>query len=73
MNNIFQLIQLAKSGGNAESILRQLAGNNPIVAQALKMVEGKTPEEINRIAANMAKERGTSVDEIKQQILQGMR
>ena len=72
MNNIFQLIQLAKSGGNAESILRQMAGNNPIVAQALKMVEGKTPEEINRIAANMAKERGTSVDEIKRQLM-GMR
>ena len=72
MNNIFQLIQLAKGGGNAESILRQMAGNNPIVAQALKMVEGKTPEEINRIAANMAKERGTSVDEIKRQLM-GMR
>ena len=72
MNNIFQLIQLAKGGGNAESILRRMAGNNPIVAQALKMVEGKTPEEINRIAANMAKERGTSVDEIKRQLM-GMR
>lgn len=73
MNNIFQLIQLAKGGGNAESILRQMAGNNPIVAQALKMVEGKTPEEINRIAANMAKERGTSVDEIKRQLMGGFR
>lgn len=73
MNNLFQLIQLAQSGGNAESMLRQLAGNNPIVAQALKMVEGKTPGEINRIAANMAKERGMSLEDVKRQLMQGMR
>lgn len=73
MNNLFQLIQLAQSGGNAESMLRQLAGSNPIVAQALKIVEGKTPGEINRIAGNMAKERGMSLEDIKRQLMQGMR
>lgn len=71
MNNLMQLmLHCAMNGGNAEHALRDMASSNPKVAQALKMVDGKTPEEVNQIAANMARERGLTPDGIKQQILQ---
>ncbi len=71
MNNLMQLmLHCAMNGGNAEQALRDMATTNPMVAQALKMVDGKSPAEVNQIAANMARERGMTTDSIKQQILQ---
>ena len=65
-----QLAQLIKSGGNPENMLRQMAQQNPMVAQAMKMVDGKTREQVSQMAANMAKERGVDIDALSNQIRQ---
>ena len=71
MNNpLMMLLQAAQGGGDPIQILSQLAGNDPMMAQALKMVQGKTPDQLRRMAENMARERGTSpeailIDELK--------
>lgn len=67
--NIFQLVQLIRSSG-PEKALQQMAGQNPAAAQALKMVQGKTPQQIDQIAANMARERGVDINALTQQIKQ---
>lgn len=46
------------------TLMQQMAGRNPRAQQALQMVQGKTPDQLRQMAENMAKERGTTVDEI---------
>lgn len=65
MNNpLMMLLQAAQGGGDPIRILSQLAGNDPMMAQAIKMVQGKTPDQLRRMAENMARERGTSPEAI---------
>lgn len=63
-NPIFNLINLARTGGNPMTLMQQMAGRNPRAQQALQMVQGKTPDQLRQMAENMAKERETTVDEI---------
>ena len=63
-NQLFNLIRLARAGGNPMMLIQQMAGRDPRAQQALKMVQGKTPDQLRQMAENMAKERGTTIDEI---------
>lgn len=63
-NPIFNLISLARTGGNTIMLMQQMAGRDPRAQQALKMVQGKTTDQLRQMAENMAKERGTTVEEI---------
>lgn len=65
MNNpLMMLIQAAQNRMDPIQILGQLAGCNPMINQTLKMVQGKSPDQLRRMAENMARERGTSPEEI---------
>lgn len=70
MNPMMMLIQQIMQGGNPMQLMRSMAEQNPAVAQALKIVEGKSPEQINQIAANMCKERGIDFNQFANQIRQ---
>lgn len=63
-NPIFQLANIARNGGNAMQILQRMAAQNPQAAQAINMIRGKTPQQLQQIATNMAQEIGTSPQEI---------
>ena len=63
-NPIFQLASLARNGGNAIQMLQRMASQNPQAAQAINLIQGKTPQQLQQIATNMAKERGTTPQEI---------
>lgn len=63
-NPIFNLISLARTGGNPIMLIQQMAWRDPRAQQALKMVQGKTTDQLRQMAENMAKERGTTVEEI---------
>lgn len=65
MNNpFFQLANLARNGGNAMQMLQRMAAQNPQAAQAINMIRGKTPQQLQKIATNMALEIGTTPQEI---------
>ena len=68
MNNLMQLISLAKNGGNPMPMIQQMAQSNPQMAQAMQFIQGKSPQQLQQIAMNMAKERGTTVDQIARQM-----
>lgn len=70
MNPMMMLIQQIMRGGNPMQLMRSMAEQNPAVAQAMKLVEGKSPEQINQIAANMCKERGIDFNQFANQIRQ---
>ena len=65
MNN--PMIQAAMSGASAMQFLQQMAGQNPMVPQAMSLIQGKNTEQLQQIAENMARQRGTTIEEIARQ------
>ena len=63
-NPLFQLANMARNGGNAMQMLQRMAAQNPQAAQAINMIQGKTPQQLQQIATNMAQEIGTTPQEI---------
>lgn len=61
------ILQAAMGGMRPTQFLQQMAGQNPMAAQAMNLIQGKTPEQLYQTANNMAKQRGTSVEEIARQ------
>lgn len=69
MNNpVMALISAAKNGGNPVQMMRQMAGNTPQMRQFMQMVNGKSPQQLRQMAENVAKERGTSLQAVAQQL-----
>ena len=65
MNNLFNsLLRNIQSGANPNALLSQMARSDPRAAQALQMLQDKTPDQLRTMAENMARERGTSVEQI---------
>ena len=68
MNNpMTSMIQAAMGGMSPVQYLQQRMAQNPQIAQAMNLIQGKTPEQLHQIADNMAKQRGTTVEEIARQ------
>lgn len=61
------ILQAAMGGMNPYAYLQQMASRDPMIAQALNLIQGKSPEQLHQIADNMAKQRGTTVEEITRQ------
>ena len=69
MNNpLMQLISMTRQGNNPMQMIQQMAASNPQAAQAMKIMQGKSPEQLKQIATNMAKERGMTIDQVMQQL-----
>lgn len=69
MNNpLMQLISMTRQGNNPMQLIQQMAANNPQAAQAMKIMQGKSPEQLKQIATNMAKERGMTVEQVMHQL-----
>ena len=68
MINLMQLIGLLRGGGNPMIMLQQQAQSNPMIAQALQMCQGKSPDQIMGIANNLAKEQGTDINALRAQL-----
>lgn len=70
MNNpMMAMLQMARNGGNPMQMLQQMAGQNPQAAQAMRLIQGKKPAAASaKTAENMAKQRGTSIEEIARQL-----
>lgn len=58
------LLQAARSGKDPMSLLRQMAGQNPQMAQFMQMIGGKSPAQLQQMAENMARERGINLDDM---------
>ena len=69
MNNpITQLISIAKKGGNPMQLAQQIARSDPQMAQAIKMLDGKSPQQLRQMATNMCKEMGTTPEAFARQL-----
>ena len=72
MMNPMQLIQMVRSGGNPQqavmNIMKQQAGNNPVMNNALQMMEKGDNAGIEKLARNLCKEKGINPDEMLSQV-----
>lgn len=69
MNNpMMALLNAARNGGNSMQMMQQMAGNDPRMRQFMQMVNGKNPQQLRQMAENVAKERGTTLQAVAQQM-----
>lgn len=68
MNPMQMLLQMTRAGQNPMNLLQSLSRQNPQVAQAMRLIQGKNPEQLRKTAENLAKERGTTLEQMAQQI-----
>lgn len=59
-----QLLGLLRSGHSAREALGQVAMQDPRLSQVAQLVGQKNPEQLRAMVENMARERGTTVEEI---------
>ena len=74
MNPLMAIIQMMKGGGNPQEFMRQMMNNsqvmrNPMAKNAIQMYQKGDTQGLQAMAENLAKERGTTVDDMKSQIM----
>lgn len=62
MLDLRQMVQLVMNGGNPMTMLQQMG--DPRAMQALNMLQGKSTAQLQQMAMNMARERGTTVEDV---------
>lgn len=67
-----QIMQMMKNGGNPQQMLmnmmKQQAGSNPIMNNALQMMEKGDNAGLEKLARNLCSEKGINADEAFNQI-----
>lgn len=71
MNNPFQFVQMIR---NPQAFMQNMMSNsqvmqNPIINNAMQMYQKGDTDGLNRLAENMCKENGTSMEQMKNQIM----
>lgn len=67
-NPLALLMQAAQSGGNPVTMLQQMAAQNPQMAQAYRLIQGKDARQLQAMAQNIARERGIDLNEVAQSL-----
>lgn len=69
MNNpIIMLAQAMQRGNDPRALMQQMARQDPRMAQAMSMLQGKNTQQLKTMAENMARERGLNVDDVARQL-----
>lgn len=64
MINLLQVMQMMQGGANPMAMLQQMMGQDPRAGQAMRMLQGKSPQQMRTMAQNMAQQRGMSLDQL---------
>lgn len=71
MNNpMNMLMQMMQGGKMNPQQMMGMFGNNPMLQQAQKMMQGKTPEQMKEVINNVAKQKGINTEQLNQMIQQ---
>ena len=63
-NSLLSMAAMLKGGKNPVPMLRNMAANDPQAAQIMRIINGKSPQQLREIAYNMAKERNVDIDNL---------
>ncbi len=50
------------------AVMQKLAGQNPQLQQVMNITQGKTPQQMQQMAENLAKEKGVNLQEFMKQM-----
>lgn len=67
-NPLPMLLNIARSGGDPTQMLQRMANSDPQIAQAYRMIQGKNSQQLQQMAMNMCRERGTTPDAVLKQL-----
>lgn len=75
MNPMMALMQMMKGGNNPQAMLKQMMGNSqiassPMATNAVEMFQSGNIDGLKSLAENLAKEKGTTVNDVKNGIMQ---
>lgn len=76
MNPIMSMLgQMMKGGGNPQAMLQKMMGNsqiaqNPMAMNAMEMFQSGNIDGLKSLAENLAKEKGTTVDDVRNGLMQ---
>lgn len=62
-----QVMQILRSGGNPNQMMRMMIQQHPVVRRAAQMMNGKTPEQIRKMVYQMAAQQGVDLKQLAQQ------
>mgnify|MGYP006954566031 FL=1 len=72
MMNPMQLMQMMRSGGNTQqaliTMMKRQAGNNPVMNNAIQMMEKGDSAGVEQLARNLCKEKNLNPDDVLSQI-----
>lgn len=72
MMNPMQLMQMMRSGGNPQqaliAMMKGQAGNNPVMNNAIQMMEKGDSAGVEQLARNLCKEKNLNPDDVLSQI-----
>lgn len=67
INNPLQLMMMLKNSNNPMALLQQMLGNNPQYNQIMSMIQGKSPQEIEKYVRNLYQSQGQDINKIANQ------
>lgn len=68
MMNPMQLISMMQQSGNPMGMLMQMSQQNPLMGQAMRALNGKTPGQMEQYVRQMAQQRGVDLNQLAQQM-----
>lgn len=64
--NPMQMMSMLQQSNNPMQILQSVASQNPIMGRALQMGQGKSVQDLQNIAQNLARQRGMDANQFNQ-------
>lgn len=62
-----RMMQMVKSGNNPQALMQTMIQKNPKLQQAIPLIQGKNPKQLETVFCNLCKQRGMDPQEaIKQ-------
>lgn len=64
--NPMQMMAMLQQSNNPMQMLQSMASQNPIMGRALQMGQGKSVQDLQNIAQNLARQRGMDANQFNQ-------
>lgn len=64
--NPMQIMAMLQNSGNPMGLMQQFAGQNPLMSRAMQMGQGKSPEQMQTLVRNLAKQKGMNDEQLNQ-------
>ena len=66
MFNPMEMMQMLQYSQNPNMLMEKMMAQNPLLSRAMKMAQGKNPQELAMIARNLAKQQGINDQQFAQ-------